>query len=252
MVGSVTDKLYRIANREESPIVIDTPEEWMEAVLYLSDDAILSPKDKYYFSETKQVLDVFGPEGRFQVNTLRAGRRGGVSLLIPLPEEVAVVFQVYSGAMFGNYLEEVFVSLEDWEFIVEPLKMGSVADAKLERRALEDVFARFEEVVSPKEDVPGLLGNLIPGRGQQDCVDKSRGTAQGLDLLARGGMLRYHTFDPSAPYSGNPTFHMGSRMTEKATGQHYVVDTWNGTVHILWDKLFVELYMDLYGHRPKW
>ena len=100
-----------------------------------------------------------------------------------------------------------------------------------ERRKIIRAVATMEQIIGKKtpnyRDLPENLGE--DEIGQLDCIAESRNTRQYLQWLANKHYLRWHIVNQRIRRA--PMFfdvHWGVKITEVATGEEYVVDSWYG------------------------
>jgi hypothetical protein len=108
------------------------------------------------------------------------------------------------------------------------------ADAAAERQRIALAIGQIERIVGPKtstvRDRPGATIITTRTIGQMDCIDESHNTSVYLHLMARDGLLKFHTV-------GQPIirghvidrwFHNTATATDTATGVQWVIDSWFG------------------------
>ncbi len=108
------------------------------------------------------------------------------------------------------------------------------ADAAAERQRIALAIGQIERIVGPKtstvRDRPGATIITTRTIGQMDCIDESHNTSVYLHLMARDGLLKFHTV-------GQPIirghvidrwFHNTATATDTATGMQWVIDSWFG------------------------
>ena len=108
------------------------------------------------------------------------------------------------------------------------------ADASTERQRIALAIGQIERIVGPKtntaQDRPGATIITTRTNGQMDCIDESHNTSVYLHLMARDGLLKFHTV-------GQPIirghvidrwFHNTATVTDTATGVPWVIDSWFG------------------------
>lgn len=122
---------------------------------------------------------------------------------------------------------------EDWAKIKLPM-LPPTENAAAEREKIKKSIAVFEQIMGEKAgtktDKAGTFRHMGAEGLQQDCVDESMNTTIYLQLLKQKNLLLYHNV--SGPTVRLPIIHAGrwphqtAVITEKETGQSYVVDSW--------------------------
>lgn len=106
-------------------------------------------------------------------------------------------------------------------------------DAQAEREQIRLAIAEMEriagELVGTSNDRAGDMKGIGTLDPQLDCIDESTNTTVYLILFEQAELLRWHRVEPTAHrgylfFGGWP--HYTAVVSETATGQHWVVDSW--------------------------
>jgi hypothetical protein len=107
-----------------------------------------------------------------------------------------------------------------------------LASAADEREAVKRAVATLETLVGGLADTAhdrggNAFGSGLPGF-QLDCVDESVNTTTYLELLARAGLLRWHSVEERAnrAWLQGSWPHWTAVIREEATGTEWAVDSW--------------------------
>jgi hypothetical protein len=254
------DTLMDIAKSEGSKLLIDTPDEKGRARDYLQrkikfvglcEDSDCLLKKDMMVDAVYQIIS--SPDRSFSVNPLvlpefpvcSQSSRDCNRTLIPLPISIPVHTRmpIVSGAMMLNRIDYFSISPKKWDQIVDGLD-GSAADAKAEKEQIRAVVDRFQESLETffgTDDWPGWIGNLIPQRGEQDCVDETLSLISFFHALEAEGRLKYYTI-PTVPIQSIPGYHNAFLIERRGSCERFVVDPWNGSTTILsvelWEQEF--------------
>ena len=147
---------------------------------------------------------------------------------LPAPSETS--FPHCEGYGCPTY-KNVELNESDWKRIERAF--GSKAkNAYQEREKIARTIGEFERVVGPitGTDVDQRGTFVKTGKGQLDCVDESTNTTVYLMLLKQKGLLPFHEIEqPQVRWpivSGRGWMHQTAVITEKETGEQFVVDSW--------------------------
>jgi len=251
-------RLALIAGLGENKLLIDGADEKLKAREYLRGklEEIGLCRDKRCLLEKEMVLDALYeitkfPERSFSVNPLLLPEFPVCSeasldcnrALIPLAKSTPIHIRipVVSGAMFSNHIDYVSISPTSWEEIVGDLD-GSAEDHETEKEQIRAAVDRFEaslETFFDTSDWPGWGGNLIPQRGEQDCVDESLTLVSFFSALDVEGRLKHYSL-PSMPISSVPGHHNAFSIERKKDFKRFVVDPWNGSTTIVSEEVWEE------------
>jgi hypothetical protein len=125
---------------------------------------------------------------------------------------------------------------------------GSSAEA--ERKAVQQAVAWFDRRIGPVIGTDSRIAyadfRYFDDKHNFDCYDTTRNTTSLLLVLQEWGLLRHHVVaDPR--YRGNffvlQTPHNTAVLTERATGQNWVVDMWTKAYGELPDVMPVEQWL---------
>lgn len=130
-----------------------------------------------------------------------------------------------------RFIDDVSLDQDEWNEITSVFTPPAETPAD-ERTKISFAIGNFEQIVGVKtgtdEDVHGTFMKL--GDNQMDCVDESTNTTVYLSMLENAGLLHFHKLEqPNARW---PLVHAGrwphqtAVISETATGEHYVVDSW--------------------------
>lgn len=145
------------------------------------------------------------------------------ALLIPVEAGLQGAVAVFSGGSFGTFTDYLSITEEEWQNIILPLSTPADSAAE-EKENLRTVVDNFEAFVS-SDDVSGWLGNLLPSRGQQDCVQDAKTLFSLLYMLSSESLLKFHEFDPIDGFAMVPGLHYALNI-HAPDGGKYVVDGW--------------------------
>ena len=152
-----------------------------------------------------------------------------------------------------RYTERVNLTDSEWSEILTMFEPDSVS-AEQERERIRTAVARLEQILGPKSGTE-LDRRRAPNtgkRGQQDCIDESVNTMTYLTFLDRDGKLKYHTIGPAETRGKIVDGKWPSNtatITETATGQRYVVDSFFHQNGELPEVVTLSLWMT--GWRPE-
>lgn len=128
-----------------------------------------------------------------------------------------------------RYTERVNLTESEWSEVLAMFEPESNS-AQEERDRIRTAVARLEQILGPKSGTE-LDRRRAPNtgkRGQQDCIDESVNTMTYLTFLDRDGKLKYHDIGRAETRGKIIDGHWPSNtatITEKATGDRYVVDS---------------------------
>lgn len=228
-------KLYGVARREGQPLLIDSQEEWNQALTHLEKIPAHDEKEKKFLVDLKSQLLQLGPGSRIQINplfrTCGEDGRGCYEFFIPLPPDQAIGFFSFSGGVFQSAFEFVPMANEEWENMISPLKT-TASSAASERELIRQVVDRILQRISPEPCVSGqLVEELVPlfsGDPIKNAAEAYRTSLQILFALQQSGLLRHHRFELFAPTGthvlGPPVAH----LVEKGAGTLYLLDACMG------------------------
>ena len=128
-----------------------------------------------------------------------------------------------------RYTERVNLTDSEWSQILNMFELDSTSAAQ-ERDRIRQAVARLEQILGPKSGTE-LDRRRAPNtgkKGQQDCIDESVNTMTYLTFLDRDGKLKYHDIGRAevrgkiidGKWPSNT-----ATITEKATGERFVVDS---------------------------
>ncbi|MCB1533110.1 MAG: hypothetical protein KDJ35_09605 [Alphaproteobacteria bacterium] len=127
-----------------------------------------------------------------------------------------------------RYVDQVALNKAQWKNVSKPFRPGAKT-AEKERTQIAKAIAVFEQEVGrmtgTNEDIYGTFQEM--GAHQLDCVDESTNTTIYLDLLARKGLLKFHTLGAPvrrAPIGRWP--HQTATIIDSETQQRFAVDSW--------------------------
>lgn len=158
----------------------------------------------------------------------------GVLLVLNMPVAVA---QAPAGvpefSVCYNYdckrMEPVSLTAAEWSEVLAVF--ATAADsAQQERQQIRQAVALMEQFVgrhTPTHRDHGRNPPTDDWPGQMDCIDESINTTRYLQLFAAYGGLRWHQVSERvarAPYFFD--LHWAGHLVERATQQHYAVDSW--------------------------
>ena len=118
---------------------------------------------------------------------------------------------------------------QQWDEIKALFENG-IVDSATEKQAIRRAVAMMERMSGEQTDTHLDQGGNYPGSdipGQMDCIDESIKTTCYLQLFATYGGLRWHRVSDRvvrAPLLFD--LHWAGLLVERATQQHYVVDSW--------------------------
>ena len=176
-------------------------------------------------------------------------------------DEYASFYVFLHGGGWRTQLEEETLSKDEWDAIVSPLSELNfkkhenmcMADAPiyafLEREALKQTIARYEQVIGPKagtaNDLGGFIGNSRidfayemgtefrnrgseEAKGQQDCINEMQTTRHLVSLLIDHGLLVYHTLNSEKSFISINYDHHALLLYERGhpEAQPWTVDSW--------------------------
>lgn len=193
----------------------------------------------------------FGPPNFENCHFCTPQSRDCYMLLIPVDKNFAV-FPIYSGAMFRDFVDYVPVSDERWKKVISPLEKPAKTPNE-ERSLIAKAVDNFQTLVASDKDWGGWLGNLIPVRWEQDCVEETRSLAPFLFMLSAEGYLKFHKFEIGTAADGIPLFHYTAAIMGN-NGEAYSVDPWLGRTDIMslktWKWAYEQQRKEMWG--PKY
>ena len=124
----------------------------------------------------------------------------------------------------------VELQTDEWRVILQPFDPAAT-NAQQERQQIRESIALFEQVVGKhtpnhKDQAKNQGEDEI---GQLDCIAESTNAQHYLQWLARKEKLKWHQVDERVKRS--PFIfdvHWGVKITEQATQNEYIVDSWYG------------------------
>ena len=185
-----------------------------------------------------------------------------VELLSEVDEDEHASFYVFHrGGGWRTHLEEETLSETEWNAVVSPLSelnfkehanmcmANAPINAFLEREALRQTIARYEQAIGPKagtaSDLGGFIGNSKidmayemgtefrnrgskEARGQQDCINEMQTTRHLVSLLIDHGLIIYHTLDSEKSFLSINYDHHALLLYERGhpEAQPWTVDSW--------------------------
>ena len=151
-----------------------------------------------------------------------------------------------------RYTERVGLTQDEWAEILTMFEPDSDS-AEQERTRIRSAVARLEQILGPKSgtEFDRRRAPNTGKRGQQDCIDESVNTMTYLTFLDRDGKLKYHEIGRAevrgkiidGKWPSNT-----ATITEKATGDRYVVDSFFHKNGELPEVVTLDLWMT--GWRP--
>lgn len=163
--------------------------------------------------------------------------------LMPLPvsaDAVAMTHVLHSTPQLEQFpfcnggtctdVKTVGLNEEDWQPVINVFA-DAEASPEGERQAIAQAIGVLESIVGLKtgteQDKGGTYGNSrFPG--QLDCNDEAANSTTYLRLMARDGLLRFHTIEDTA-VRGRFLFigrHSTAVITDQTDGRRYAVDSW--------------------------
>ena len=128
-----------------------------------------------------------------------------------------------------KHLEWVSLTSAEWNEVLAVF--ATAADsAQQERQQIRQAIALMEQFVGRHTPTYRDRGRNPPTDdwpGQMDCIDESVNTTSYLQLFETYGGLRWHRVSgrvARAPYFFD--LHWAGQLVERATQQHYAVDSW--------------------------
>lgn len=128
-------------------------------------------------------------------------------------------------------VQQVALSAEQWREVAALFQPPS-PEAADERRRIARAIARLETLVGAltgtDKDRGGNWDGWLSGDAQMDCIDESTNTTSYLRMLARDGLLRWHTVEDRATRGwflfGWP--HTTAVIRDNRSDRQYAVDSW--------------------------
>jgi len=111
------------------------------------------------------------------------------------------------------------------------------ASAAEERERIRQAIAYLEVEIGQRigtlRDVGGSFEGFMESGNQLDCVDESTNSTTYLRMMARDGLLRYHSVGSRAARARSGAFiigwpHFTAVIVEIASGEKWAVDSWFG------------------------
>lgn len=170
----------------------------------------------------------------FALMTLLTGCASGSDALVLEPYKPGEVtyreFPVCHG--YGcKYETTVRFSGSQWAQATAPLA-APAPDAPQERQRIAKAIAIMEtlvgEATGTQTDQPGA-DFIVEDPGQMDCIDEAYNSSLYLHLMQQDNLLRWHRLSTPARrgyFVDGRWPHNTATITENATGQRYVVDSW--------------------------
>ena len=128
-----------------------------------------------------------------------------------------------------KHMERVRLTPAEWNEVLAVF--ATAADsAQQERQQIRQAVALMEQCVGRHTPTYRDRGGNPPTDGwpgQMDCIDESVNTTRYLQLFATYGGLRWHRVSgrvERSPYILD--LHWAGQLVERATQQHYAVDSW--------------------------
>jgi hypothetical protein len=170
-------------------------------------------------------------EGRMVAGRLRRLLTAGIALGLGGSAPAALSPQASFAACLDYHCDltrSVRVSQLRWQQV--RALFAAVPDAAAEREAVRRSIALLEDQVGRltgtwRDLAKNSAGAGLPG--QLDCISESRNTTTYLQLLARDGLLRWHSVEePVKRTRWLVMVHWTAVIRDRDSGQRYAVDAW--------------------------
>lgn len=178
------------------------------------------------------------PLGKFTINhaprydfpLCHGEKQDCYEMLMLLGSNVHAVLPIYSGGTFSTKVDNISIAEKVWEKVVAPLNVPSKTPNE-ERENLAKTVDNFENMVASPDDWNGWIGNMLPLRGQQDCIQESISLVTFFQMLSAEGYLHFHHLNEKHAIDGIAMFHYTAIIYDNGE-RSYSVDPWFGKTSV--------------------